>query len=768
MKTKLLQLLILLFIAQWNASIAQIYVNDDATGINDGTSWENAFTSLQDALAAAVAGDQIWVAEGAYLPGTDSAGSFIVEKNLFLYGGFAGTEMTLEERGDPADHPSILSGDLNGDDVENDFETNRGDNAWTVMTVTPDVTNETIIDGFTFSNGHSNGSGDDFSPSRSGGGLHCLGNPRVQNCLFRQNFSAFRGGGAFFNYEGDELLEVVQCTFNGNNSSGRGGGANILNSNCRVTNCSFVGNIANQMGGGLRYINESGFQFIEITGCHFENNQSSFGGGLRLQQSNLINPNTEGNITFLVSNCTFIGNAAAPLQPNWGQGGGGLNGVFYPNTKNNILAIDSCQFLQNSSTGNAPAIDIASAGKENTAYIKNCTVRENMNTGGFGTMSIFESPSGTNLNAIIENCIVENNSNTGMYSSSGLDIGGDSNAGPSNFTLRNCKIRNNHSETLSGGITLWGENNYVAQVLMEDCEISDNTANEMGGGVLISTSSNDFHITMDRCIIQGNHSGWGSAIASARGYLYTNNLPEGASVTLKNSLVTDNSGGHAIALDSLPGFSMLNVTVANNEGSGLALKNSSGAVLQNTILYNNQLNEFEALTNDVSISSNGGNIIGDDSFTAANSYDQPGTDPLLDEKFKPMGPNSPAIDKGVDLGNLSDLDFEGNQRVHGCVDIGAFESYLLVSTECLTDAKEEIIGQILLSPNPATDFIQLQLPESIGQANEISLFDAQGRLVQQLPYTPGQQVQTGHLPGGFYLLKLSDGERVYIGKFVKQ
>jgi hypothetical protein len=45
-----------------------IYVEANATGANNGSSWADAFNDLQDALAKAQSGDEIRVAQGAYTP----------------------------------------------------------------------------------------------------------------------------------------------------------------------------------------------------------------------------------------------------------------------------------------------------------------------------------------------------------------------------------------------------------------------------------------------------------------------------------------------------------------------------------------------------------------------------------------------------------------------------------------------------------------------------------------------------------------------------
>ena len=97
----------------------QVFVNANATGNNDGTSWENAFTSLQQAINTAESCNinEIWVATGTYKP-ADQTSPFSFPANVTLLGGFNGTETTAVER-NPALNLTILSGDLNNDNTAN-------------------------------------------------------------------------------------------------------------------------------------------------------------------------------------------------------------------------------------------------------------------------------------------------------------------------------------------------------------------------------------------------------------------------------------------------------------------------------------------------------------------------------------------------------------------------------------------------------------------------------------------------------------------------
>lgn len=96
-----------------HAAGAVLYVDASAVGLNNGTSWPDAYTNLQDATTAAVSGDEIWVAQGVYRPTTtmNRGTPFGLKDGVATYGGFAGDETARTQR-DHAGYPTILSGDI--------------------------------------------------------------------------------------------------------------------------------------------------------------------------------------------------------------------------------------------------------------------------------------------------------------------------------------------------------------------------------------------------------------------------------------------------------------------------------------------------------------------------------------------------------------------------------------------------------------------------------------------------------------------------------
>jgi hypothetical protein len=115
-----------------------LFVDAGAGGANTGEDWTNAFTELRAALAVAAITanniEEIRVAAGSYtpLPG-DRSSSFMLADGVRLQGGFPQGGGEAAER-DPIANPTMLSGDLNGDDflgtgfnTENSYHVLRAD-----------------------------------------------------------------------------------------------------------------------------------------------------------------------------------------------------------------------------------------------------------------------------------------------------------------------------------------------------------------------------------------------------------------------------------------------------------------------------------------------------------------------------------------------------------------------------------------------------------------------------------------------------------------
>jgi len=287
-----------------------IYVDADALGANDGTSWENAYKYLQAALADANSAEkpvEIRVAQGVYKPDEDTlhpkgtgdrTAAFRLINGVTVKGGYAGASST-----DPNDrnielYETILSGDLNGNDAPN--FANNGDNCYHIF-YHPEGLNlddTAILDGFTITVGNANNSSS--WPHYGGGGMcNIESSPTVQGCTFSGN-SAVVGGGMLNDYSSPN---VNNCTFTGN-SAGGGGAMYNYESSATVDNCTFSGNSAWGDGGGIhnRYDGSP-----TLTNCTFSGN-SAWGDGGGMFNEYYSSPKVEG--------CTFSGN----LVNHWGGG----------------------------------------------------------------------------------------------------------------------------------------------------------------------------------------------------------------------------------------------------------------------------------------------------------------------------------------------------------------------------------------------------------------------------------------------------------------
>jgi hypothetical protein len=214
-----------------------ILVNHAATGANNGTSWANAYTSLQSALSELrdpVNGGEgeIWVAQGTYKPttGTDQTISFEPTPDLRLFGGFAGGELTRSAR-DWRAHPTILSGELG-------LPGSAG-NSFHVVRCVVSSSLVPFIDGFTIRDG--------VCPANEGGGgvrFEATSNAVLSNCLITANGGSGKGAGVLFHATESVFGGgVIYSAIVGNAAIGNGcGGVAFENHNATLLHCVVAGN----------------------------------------------------------------------------------------------------------------------------------------------------------------------------------------------------------------------------------------------------------------------------------------------------------------------------------------------------------------------------------------------------------------------------------------------------------------------------------------------------------------------------------------------
>jgi hypothetical protein len=244
---------LLILLSQFNIIAAQniIYVNENASGGNNGTSWNDAHRFLQDAFSTAIAGDRVWVAKGSYRP-DEGAGqiegnrseTFRLSPGVRVFGGFEGSESELVSR-KAEQFKTFLTGDLRDNDQPG-FAF-RDDNSYHVVDGS-DSDASSLLDGFYIKGGNADGAAADSV----GGGLLLLNaSPAIFNTTFLSN-SAKCGGGLYISSGSPELINDV---FNGNNAIAGGAICNV-NSNPTVINSTIVDNFADK-GAGIYNLDSS-------------------------------------------------------------------------------------------------------------------------------------------------------------------------------------------------------------------------------------------------------------------------------------------------------------------------------------------------------------------------------------------------------------------------------------------------------------------------------------------------------------------------------
>ncbi len=236
----------------------------------------NPGESIQAAIDAASYGDTVEVAAGTYVE------NIMLKNGVALIG--AGESTTTID----------------------------GNYAGTVVTVPSGCDSNTVIDGFTITNGH----------TTKGGGMHNYhnSNPTVVNCTFSNNDASY--GGGMYNSESNPT--VTNCTFKNNFASYGGGMYNYYNSPT-VTNCTFSYN-GGDIGAGMYnegsnptvtncifwYFNCIYDDFLSTSVVTYSNIQGSFPGEGNIDADPLFVDVSNGDYRLLpTSPCIDAGNNSA-------------------------------------------------------------------------------------------------------------------------------------------------------------------------------------------------------------------------------------------------------------------------------------------------------------------------------------------------------------------------------------------------------------------------------------------------------------------------
>ena len=370
----------------------RLCVDGSASGTGTGANWTDAFTDLQAALAAAGALQaggadvQLWVAAGTYRPGGPAAprsSTFSLADGIALYGGFAGGEASITQR-DVAAHPTILDGDLPGDDQP--AFVNHFNNCYHVVTAAG-VGPTAVLDGFTVRGGYAS---DSAGGNSFGGGLDVTGAaPTVARTTFLDNYAQLSGAVIVLGSTGASFTD---CSFQANLSQpNRGGAVYVTNGSvARFTGCRFLSNQAKGFSapcdGGAMFL--EGGAGVTVEDCAFVGNSTSVqavghgysvGGAIANLSDALV-----------LRRCTFAGNSSTD------SGGGVWNG--------GDITIADCSFSGNHSLSGGGLVNFFSG-----ATVEGCSFFGNSAGDGGGMTNSYTQPQ-----VLVRNCVLWGNTSPGQ------------------------------------------------------------------------------------------------------------------------------------------------------------------------------------------------------------------------------------------------------------------------------------------------------------------------------------------------------------------
>lgn len=318
----------IVIVALSNANSATIRVKPSGNDSNSGADWDHAKATVSAAIQAAQANDEVWIAAGVYRERIANRVVADVSVDIALYGGFAGTETSRDQR-NVANNATILDGDALG----------------SVVTIDHNASRAMRIDGLRIRNG----------TSGQGGGIAVLASaPTIINNDVLGNQADFGGGILVWGYRAlapsaQALVEsnVIQV----NHASDGGGGIVLVGSSAEIRNNTIVGNTTYGKGGGIGvWISESALiARPEIINNFIYENAANVaasgefigGGGIFATERNLANQPLGGICAPRIRSNIIAANAAVA------SGGG----IAFINSENEAAQIVNNTIFANSGSG---------------------------------------------------------------------------------------------------------------------------------------------------------------------------------------------------------------------------------------------------------------------------------------------------------------------------------------------------------------------------------------------------------------------------------
>ncbi|HEY3411684.1 MAG TPA: right-handed parallel beta-helix repeat-containing protein [Armatimonadota bacterium] len=428
----------------------------------DGLTWTSAFPTVQAALNKSIAGDEVWVAAGTYTE------SVAIPVGVSLLGGFADTEATGSAR-DPVGNKTILMGP---------GISSAPSASATVVMLPMAATPETMVDGFTITNGGGKAvqiaSQSGACSGRDGGGWRKVylefrggavmvpgGSPTITNNVITGNstahsamtgsvschsvayyYQAGDGGGI---YVAAGASPYIAGNIISNNAGQHGGGVYCVGSSPVLTDNIVSGNTAVFTGGGVDIAPPA---------------SSDAAAGPMLLSGNIFRGNSAGTDGGGVCGTAEIRSGVFDANVAGGNGGGFAGGG----------SVTDCVFTGNSANAGGGGISATAA-----CTVVRCTFRLDSALSGGAVAS-------ANSLGFLRDCVLTDN--VAGQNGAALSIGGSS-------VIENNTIALNTSPL--GCVTLSGGGGFSQRILLENNIVADNQSGIDIHGARVAVRFNDVY-----------------------------------------------------------------------------------------------------------------------------------------------------------------------------------------------------------------------------------------------------------------------------------